>query len=65
MHLELNESQRVLVLDILRSRLMELRPEIRRSTVSTFTDQLKKTESLLKSAIREIEYAAPTAGHSV
>ncbi len=63
MHLELNEAQHTLVLEILRSRLMELRQEIRHSTVSTFTDQLKKTESLLKGVIREIEGAVTVAGH--
>ena len=60
MHLELTGPQHELVLHILQSRLGELRQEVRHSTVTKFTEQLKEMEKLLKSVIHEMECASVT-----
>ena len=46
--LQLSTNERAILLQLLKSRIGELRQEIHHSTVSTFTDQLKDTEVLLK-----------------
>ena len=55
MHLQLNQAQYELVFEILHSRLDELRQEIRHANVSTYTEQLKETQALLKSVIHQME----------
>jgi hypothetical protein len=55
MSLELTQEERELLIDVLVARLGELRQEIHHSTVSTFTDQLKQTEVLMKALIDKIK----------
>lgn len=57
MKLEMTEAEHELILYVLQNRLGELRQEIHHSTVSTFTDQLKETEILLKCVISKLETA--------
>jgi hypothetical protein len=54
MKLELTEAEHELTLYVLQNRLGELRQEIHHSTVSTFTDQLKEKEVLLKGLIGKL-----------
>ena len=65
MKIELNAAQRDLVHDILENRLADLRQEIRHSAVSKFTEQLKDTERLLKSTIRELKRTGPSPAEAV
>jgi hypothetical protein len=51
MSLRLTEEERDVLVDVLTSRLGELRQEIHHSTVSTYTKHLKKTEVVLKGLI--------------
>lgn len=57
MQFQFTPDQHELVLQILQNRLDELRQEIRHSTVSTFTQQLKEVEKLLKKTIHQLECA--------
>lgn len=60
MFLELTHPEGELVLRVLRGRLEELRQEIRHAKVSTYSDQLKKTELMLKGVIRKLQDAEAT-----
>jgi hypothetical protein len=55
--LQLSAEERDLLVEILSSRIGELRQEIHHSTVSTFTDQLKQTEILMKGLLTKVQSA--------
>jgi hypothetical protein len=55
MSLQLTQDERELLADVLNDRLGELRQEIHHSTVSKFTDELKRREVLLKVLIAKVE----------
>ena len=61
MTVQLSQAERELLLDILTNRIGDLRQEIHHSTVSTFTDQLKQTEVLMKELLAKIESAGREA----
>ena len=58
MTLELTEAERELALNVLKNRMGDLRQEIRHSTVSTFTTQLKAMQDLLAGIIEKLELDA-------
>ena len=53
--LELTDDEQEFLLEILRSRLGELRQEVHHSMVSTFTDRLKERAGLLRGVIERLE----------
>ncbi len=55
--LQLSAEERNLLVEVLSSRIGELRQEIHHSTVSTFTDQLKQTEILMKGLLAKVQSA--------
>ncbi len=56
--LELSPGERELLLELLKSRIGELRQEIHHSRVSTFTDQLKQSQTLINGLLAKLESAA-------
>ena len=55
MTLELTDAEREFLLDTLKDRLGTLRQQIHHSMTSTFTDQLKETEILMRGLIDKVE----------
>lgn len=55
MSLELTESEREFLLEILQDRLGSLREQVHHSRTSTFTDQLKAKEELLRRLIEKVQ----------
>jgi len=61
MTLELAADEQNFLLEILRYRLGSLREQVHHSMTSTFTDQLKEREVLLKGIIEKVEAAGDSA----
>ena len=55
MNVELTDSERDLMLQLLKSRWDELKHEMHHARVSSFKDQLKTTEACLQSLIDKLE----------
>jgi hypothetical protein len=55
MNLELTESERELMLELLQSRWNELKQEMHHARVSSFKDQLKATEACLQSLLDKLQ----------
>jgi len=55
MNLELNDTERRLLQEILIDRLGTLRAQIHHATISTFKDKLKANKELLNELIRKLE----------
>ena len=55
MNLELAESEREFLMELLQSRWGELKQEMHHARVSSFKDQLKATEMCLKSIIDKLQ----------
>ena len=60
MHLQLSESEKTFVTEMVRTRIGEVRQEIHHAMVSTYKAKLKETEVLLKGLLEKLE-AAPNA----
>jgi len=58
MNLELTDAERILLEEVLQGRLAELREEVRHSRVSSFRDELKEREELLRGLLDRVA-AAP------
>jgi hypothetical protein len=54
MNLELTPEEKELLLEVLPGRMSELRQEVRHSRVSSFTEQLKQKEAVLRSIIEKL-----------
>ena len=57
MSLQLSAAERELLLELLTGRIGELRQEVHHSKVSTFRDQLKETEAMMKGLVAKLESA--------
>jgi hypothetical protein len=55
MNLELTDSERDLLLQLLKSRWDELKQEVHHARVSSFKDQLKATEACVESLIDKLQ----------
>jgi hypothetical protein len=55
MNVELTESERELMLELLQSRWNELKQEMHHARVSSFKDQLKATEACLQSLLDKLQ----------
>jgi hypothetical protein len=55
MNLELTESEREFMLELLQSRWNELKQEMHHARVSSFKDQLKATEACLQSVLDKLQ----------
>ena len=61
MSLQLTDEERELLIELLESRLGELRSEIHHSRVSTFTDSLKEREVVLRNLIGKMKAVAASS----
>ena len=59
--LNLTHAEQILLLDVVRERLGEVREQVHHSTTSTFTDGLKDTEAMLRRIIGKLEHASESA----
>jgi hypothetical protein len=59
MNLELADSERELLLELLQTRWNELKEEIHHARVSDFKDHLRSKETCLKSILDKLQAAAP------
>jgi hypothetical protein len=57
LHVQLSPAEQELLLQVLTNRLEELRGEIHHAAISTFKEQLKETEVLMKGVLAKVESA--------
>ena len=57
LELQLSEAERAILKEMLTGRIGELRQEVHHSKVSTFREELKQTEELIKSLLAKVEAA--------
>jgi hypothetical protein len=57
MRVELTDAERVFLLEMMQDRLGTLREQIHHATISTFNEQLRATETLLRGLIDKVDAA--------